>query len=385
MSTETNVNGGTKLLTASVVMTLGVGGALLFRQDSTESQGPASARSETAANELLVRRSNGPSSASFDGLTLPRVPQQPIASTPFAPTSPAGSGGTAQFTGAIDPFRVEGAEAATQGRLTSEYGRPSPPKGGGFEVAGAPTGANATYGAPNVGMPSGGALNAATAPYAPSYLFVDPTSEAERTPLNNVSPRMELPAEYPSPRGAGSSAAIAPSGAIPGTATSQTPGLSPIGSTPSRSPNPTTLQHSPFMNAAAAPNADVSAAPRAVTPTLHAGSGTTSPAALAEQARIESARAESLRAKSTYVRRHKVRDGDTLASLAEAYYGDPARYAAIYDANRDELSNPDVLTIGTYLVIPTADEAAASTASAVANPPPAARLLPRVQIRPLGE
>lgn len=351
MSTDTNVNGGTKLLTAGLLMTLGVGGALLFRQDPSDSPRNSSMRSEPAANELLVRRSNVPGAAAFEHPVLPRAPQ-PSDMPPIG-----GSGGMAQFSGSIDPFRNEGSRAATQGRLTADYGRPATPPG-----------------IPGVPAPT------SMSQYAPSYLFVDPTSEAERTPLNNVTPRIELPPEYPglhSREGlSAGSYPIVPSNS----ATSSSVGLTPIGSAPSRSANPTASIQSPFVNTKTARTGDVASVPRTVMPTLHAGSGTS-----AAPPQFDTPPTEPARPKNAASRRHKVRDGDTLASLAADYYGDAARSEAIFAANREVLSSPDVLTIGTYLVIPSAEEAAAATAAAAANPPPAARLLPRVQIRPLGE
>lgn len=51
-------------------------------------------------------------------------------------------------------------------------------------------------------------------------------------------------------------------------------------------------------------------------------------------------------------RTHIVTDGDTLASLAEEYLGDPQRAQEIYEANRQALPDPDLLPIGVELVIP---------------------------------
>jgi nucleoid-associated protein YgaU len=49
---------------------------------------------------------------------------------------------------------------------------------------------------------------------------------------------------------------------------------------------------------------------------------------------------------------HKVVDGDTLASLAERYLGTKDGAAAIFEANRDVLSNPAILPIGAELKLP---------------------------------
>jgi nucleoid-associated protein YgaU len=51
-------------------------------------------------------------------------------------------------------------------------------------------------------------------------------------------------------------------------------------------------------------------------------------------------------------KRHTIAEGDTLASLAEHYYGDREKSQEIYNANRDVLTSPDGLPLGTMLVIP---------------------------------
>jgi nucleoid-associated protein YgaU len=47
-----------------------------------------------------------------------------------------------------------------------------------------------------------------------------------------------------------------------------------------------------------------------------------------------------------------VQSGDTLGSIARNVYGDILLYRRIYEANREKLSNPNVITLGTRLVIP---------------------------------
>ncbi|MDZ4782621.1 MAG: LysM domain-containing protein [Planctomycetia bacterium] len=55
-------------------------------------------------------------------------------------------------------------------------------------------------------------------------------------------------------------------------------------------------------------------------------------------------------------RKHRVMDGDTLASLADRYLGDPARAGEFLKANRALISNPELLPIGVELVIPARSE-----------------------------
>ncbi len=49
---------------------------------------------------------------------------------------------------------------------------------------------------------------------------------------------------------------------------------------------------------------------------------------------------------------HTIVDGDTLAQLAIQYLGEADRYLEIFELNRDILSSPDLLPIGTVIKIP---------------------------------
>ena len=51
-------------------------------------------------------------------------------------------------------------------------------------------------------------------------------------------------------------------------------------------------------------------------------------------------------------RTHTIVDGDTLAALAQRYLGSAARAMEIYEANRDVLTSPALLPIGSELKIP---------------------------------
>ncbi len=51
-------------------------------------------------------------------------------------------------------------------------------------------------------------------------------------------------------------------------------------------------------------------------------------------------------------RRHKIVDGDTLGELAQRYLGERRRAMEIFEANRDVLTDPEVLPIGVELTIP---------------------------------
>ena len=52
------------------------------------------------------------------------------------------------------------------------------------------------------------------------------------------------------------------------------------------------------------------------------------------------------------VRIHEVVRGDTLGALAQRYYGKASLYMKIFEANRDQLSNPDLIKVGQKLKIP---------------------------------
>lgn len=49
---------------------------------------------------------------------------------------------------------------------------------------------------------------------------------------------------------------------------------------------------------------------------------------------------------------HRIVDGDTLAALAERYLGDASRAGEIFEANRNVIASPELLTIGVELKIP---------------------------------
>ena len=50
---------------------------------------------------------------------------------------------------------------------------------------------------------------------------------------------------------------------------------------------------------------------------------------------------------------HIVKDGDSLWSIAKNYYGAGEKWSIIYEANKNEISNPDMIKINQKLIIPT--------------------------------
>jgi nucleoid-associated protein YgaU len=49
---------------------------------------------------------------------------------------------------------------------------------------------------------------------------------------------------------------------------------------------------------------------------------------------------------------HVVVSGDTLSGLAKKYYGKSSLYMKIFEANKDQLTNPDLIKVGQKLRIP---------------------------------
>lgn len=56
-----------------------------------------------------------------------------------------------------------------------------------------------------------------------------------------------------------------------------------------------------------------------------------------------------------YYHVHEVVSGDTLGKIAKEYYGDASKYPKIFEANRDQLDNPDLIKVGQKLKIPFVD------------------------------
>jgi nucleoid-associated protein YgaU len=52
------------------------------------------------------------------------------------------------------------------------------------------------------------------------------------------------------------------------------------------------------------------------------------------------------------VRTYQVRAGDTLGKIAAQFYGDGSRWPEIFEANKDQLKNPDLIEVGMELRIP---------------------------------
>jgi nucleoid-associated protein YgaU len=51
-------------------------------------------------------------------------------------------------------------------------------------------------------------------------------------------------------------------------------------------------------------------------------------------------------------RTYTVQPGDSLSKISKQFYGDANKYMKIFEANKDKLSDPDKVRVGTELVIP---------------------------------
>jgi nucleoid-associated protein YgaU len=53
---------------------------------------------------------------------------------------------------------------------------------------------------------------------------------------------------------------------------------------------------------------------------------------------------------------YTVKQGDTLSAIAQREYGNASEWRRIYEANRDTISDPDLIRPGQHLNIPDRDE-----------------------------
>ena len=53
--------------------------------------------------------------------------------------------------------------------------------------------------------------------------------------------------------------------------------------------------------------------------------------------------------------KYTVKSGDSLSKIAKQVYGDASKWHKIHDANRDKISNPDLIQPGWELAIPSGD------------------------------
>jgi nucleoid-associated protein YgaU len=57
-------------------------------------------------------------------------------------------------------------------------------------------------------------------------------------------------------------------------------------------------------------------------------------------------------ASSSAVRTYTVQAGDSLSKISKQFYGDANKYMKIFEANKDKLTDPNKVNVGTELLIP---------------------------------
>jgi nucleoid-associated protein YgaU len=58
---------------------------------------------------------------------------------------------------------------------------------------------------------------------------------------------------------------------------------------------------------------------------------------------------------------YTVAKGDSLSKIAKKFYGSARKWQVIFEANRDQISNPDLIQIGQVLKIPSSSSQGGST------------------------
>jgi nucleoid-associated protein YgaU len=57
-------------------------------------------------------------------------------------------------------------------------------------------------------------------------------------------------------------------------------------------------------------------------------------------------------ANTDYYHLHKVEGGESLSKISKKYYLDTMKYMKIFDANKDQLTDPNMIKVGQVLKIP---------------------------------
>ena len=81
------------------------------------------------------------------------------------------------------------------------------------------------------------------------------------------------------------------------------------------------------------------------------------PAAKQVPTGIDKAQASLQTSRTSASQQYTVKAGDTLSKLAGQFYNATDKWERIYDANRDQLKNPNYIYIGMKLMIPSDDKA----------------------------
>ena len=81
-------------------------------------------------------------------------------------------------------------------------------------------------------------------------------------------------------------------------------------------------------------------------------SSTAPPAKKADFSNVQSGVASTAPTVDGPSQTYTVNKGDTLSKIAKEFYGSANRWHEIFDANRDQISNPDLIKPGQVLKIP---------------------------------
>ena len=80
--------------------------------------------------------------------------------------------------------------------------------------------------------------------------------------------------------------------------------------------------------------------------------GTSSVPAAPDFSNVQSGSSSVQGAGGSGVQHYTVVHGDTLSHIAKQFYGKASHWHAIFEANRDQLDDPDLIRAGQVLVIP---------------------------------
>jgi nucleoid-associated protein YgaU len=87
---------------------------------------------------------------------------------------------------------------------------------------------------------------------------------------------------------------------------------------------------------------------------VQSGAGSTAPppSKKADFGNVQSGSASTAPAAAGRAQSYTVVKGDTLSKIAKHYYGNANRWREIFEANRDQISNPDLIKPGQIFKIP---------------------------------
>ncbi len=79
---------------------------------------------------------------------------------------------------------------------------------------------------------------------------------------------------------------------------------------------------------------------------------------------------------------YTVKSGDSLSKIAKELWGDARRWPELFEANKDQLKDPNLIRVGQVLHIPGAQAEPAAAAPAPEPPPEAEAKAPEAPLAP---